>query len=227
MTKLGSEYYDKEYFDDPSTTKSNYGKLSGGYTEKVYKPFKQQQAIQIIQELGYTSQWKPDNILVVGCAKGFLVAGIQKLGIICEGIDISEYVIKESKSYTENCKIGDICDMSEYKDESFEVVICLETLEHIKDELPDEPDGDDRTLLHRAMDELCRVAQRYVVITTPEGDDTKHHDKSKEGDDPSHFSVFPPDWWKLEFSKRKFIPDYFQISGNQFEKTFFMICKRV
>lgn len=219
MSKLlGSEYYDEDYFDNVDTKKSNYGRMSGGYVEKVYAPFKQQQAIDIVQQLGYTSQWRPDNVLVVGCAKGFLVSALQRLGIICEGIDISEFAIKESKHYTEKCHVGNICDMKEYKDKQFEVVICLETLEHIPQEH-----------LSKAIDEVCRVARLYAVISTPEGEDDEKYDRSDVvNDDSTHFSVHTPDYWKIEFTKRGLIPDYFRsFVSPTMEKDFFMTCERM
>lgn len=202
MTKLlGSDYYDEDYFDNPKTKKSNYGRLSGGYTEAVYRPFKKQQAAQIMRHLGYTSQLRPSSVLVVGCAKGFLVETIQRFGVTCEGIDISEYAIEKSKKYTRACKIGNICDMSEYKDNQFEVVICLETLEHIP-----------QPYLDSALNELSRVALRYIVISTPEG--TEDSEPPGEGD-PSHFSVHPPDFWKTAFIKRRFILKREQVTeGN-------------
>jgi SAM-dependent methyltransferase len=205
MTKLlGSDYYDEDYFDNPRTKKSNYGRLSGGYTEAVYRPFKKQQAAQIMQQLGYTSQLRPDNVLVVGCAKGFLVETIQRFGVVCEGIDISEYAIKESKKYTDACKVGNICDLSEYKDNQFEVVICLETLEHIP-----------QPYLDSALNELSRVALRYIVISTPEGTDDEDKSEPDDEGDPSHFSVHTPDFWKTEFIKRRFIKKGDQVTeGN-------------
>jgi 2-polyprenyl-3-methyl-5-hydroxy-6-metoxy-1,4-benzoquinol methylase len=204
MKLPGSDYYDEDYFDNPDGKKSNYGVLSGGYTEKVYLPYKKEQAIQILRELGYTSQWKPDNILVVGCAKGFLVRILQQLGVVCEGIDISEYAIEKSKQYTENCKVGNICDMNEYKDNQFEVVICLETIEHIP-----------KPYLDKALNELSRVAKRYIVISTPEGKDEDKTDLS-DGGDPSHFSVHTPAFWQAELEKRKFIKDVEYVHGNNY-----------
>jgi len=208
---LGSDYYDKDYFDNPETKKGNYGRTTGGYVEKIYKPFKVTQAVQIMKYLGYTSRWRPDNVLVVGCAKGFLVRAMQQLGIICEGIDISEYAIKESKKYTENCKVGNICDMNEYKANQFEVVICFETLECIP-----EP------YLESALDELCRVASRYIIISTPNG--TEDNEKTS---DPSQFSVHPPDYWKGQLIRRRFMKVFEQKSGSQLGEYYYLFTRRI
>lgn len=220
MTELlGSEYYDKDYFDNPKTKKSNYGRMSGGYTEEVYRPFKNHQAIKIMQQLGYTARWKPDNVIIAGCAKGFMVRAFQLLGVKCEGFDISEYAIEESKKYTENCKVGNVVDMPQYKDEEFEVSVAMELLEHIPSDEPEK-------YLSKALDELCRITKLYIVISTPAGDDQDNHDKSKEeGGDPSHFSVYPPDWWKLQFAKRNFIEQTSFVSQDK-EKNFFLVVKR-
>ena len=208
---LGSDYYDKDYFDNPESKKSSYGKVTNGYSEKIYRPFKVTQGTQIMKFLGYTSRWRPDSVLVVGCAKGFLVRTMQQLGIKCEGIDISEYAIKESEKYTENCKIGNICDMNEYKDNQFEVVICLETLEHIP-----EP------YLENALDELCRVAKLYVVMSTPNG--TEDNEKPS---DPSQFSVHPPKYWVGELIKRRFMKVFEQMSGSQLGEYYYLFTRRI
>ena len=194
---LGSDFYNEKYFSD--------------YTEKMLA-LKKRQAIQIIQELGYTSQCRANNMLVVGCAKGYLVRIIQKLGVKCEGIDISEYAIEESKKYTENCKVGNICDMSQFKDNQFEVVICLSTIEHIP-----------KPYLDKALDELSRVAQRYIVISTPVGYDDDKPDLST-GSDPSLFSVYTPEFWKTEFIKRGFVKDVEYLSDEQ---PYFLIVRGV
>jgi 2-polyprenyl-3-methyl-5-hydroxy-6-metoxy-1,4-benzoquinol methylase len=208
---LGSDYFDKDYFDNPKSNKSNYDRITGGYREKIFRPFKVQQATQIMKYLGYTSRWKPDSVLVVGCAKGLLVRMIQKMGVKCEGIDISEYAIKESKKYTENCKVGNVCDMNEYKNNQFEVVICLETLEHIP-----------QPYLENALDEMCRVAQRYIVISTPDGTI-----EGEEKSDPSHFSVYPPKYWVGELIKRRFMKTYEHMAGSKFGQYYYLFTRRI
>ncbi len=62
----------------------------------------------------------------------------------------------------------DVRDMA-FEDEAFDGVTMLETLEHIS-----EP--------QRALDAVCRVAKRFVIVSVP----------SKEDDNPEHIHLFTP-----------------------------------
>jgi len=205
---LGSDYYDEEYFE--GNTKSKYG----GYDATKYATLKNHQAIQILKYTEYTSRWKPDNVLIIGCAKGLLVRGMMAIGVYAEGIDISEYAIEESKKYTTNCYVGNACDMSKYNDEHFEISVAMNVLENIP-----EP------YLKEALDEMCRVTLRYIVITTPIGDDDEEHDKSKDENYwQTHFSVHTPGWWEKEFLNRGFVK---RVEKSVENNNVFMILERI
>jgi cyclopropane fatty-acyl-phospholipid synthase-like methyltransferase len=95
MERKKSDFYDEEYFT--GKTKSNYGRLNpnGGYTKEAYIPYKAEQGQMIFEKLGYSYRWKPDNILVLGCAVGYLVQTIAEVAKVeTHGVDISEYAIK-------------------------------------------------------------------------------------------------------------------------------------
>jgi 2-polyprenyl-3-methyl-5-hydroxy-6-metoxy-1,4-benzoquinol methylase len=191
MKRLGSNFYDKEYFEGAS--KSNYGKLNpdGGYTEKIYFPVKCGQIADILDFAGYTTVWKPKNCLVVGCAIGYLVMAMQIDGAIeAHGIDISEYAIERGKKEgIKNLIVGDVFELP-YKNDEFEMVVALEVVEHIP-----EDDGQ----LDQAIREMIRVCNGYIVISTPVGDDDENP-RQLEGD-LSHFSVHTPEWWTTKFEK--------------------------
>jgi len=189
MQRYKSEFFDEEYFTGKS--KSNYGLLNpdGGYTKAVYLPYKAQQGKLIFEKLGYTFVWKPDNILILGCAVGYLVDAIHKvIGCEVHGVDISEYAINRGTSEgIPNLQVGDFCEKLPFKDKEFEVVISLENLEHIP-----EDDGQ----LDKAIDEHVRLCNSYLVVSTPKGN------QAGQETDPSHFSVKDENWWVEQFEKR-------------------------
>jgi len=99
---------------------------------------------------------KPHRVLEVGCAKGFLVRRFRQRGIEAHGADISRYAIgaapKGIKPYV--C-VADILDLP-FPDDSFDLVLCMETLEHLP------PD-----LVPQAAAELARVSSDKVLASIP------------------------------------------------------------
>ncbi len=100
---------------------------------------------------------KPLKILDVGCGEGFILVNFarNKVGKIYEGVDNSKTAIKLGKKMYPNLdiKVGDIYNLP-YKDNSFDLLICTEVLEHLKD-----PD--------KALAELRRVTKKYIAISVP------------------------------------------------------------
>ncbi len=99
----------------------------------------------------------PLRILDAGCGEGFTLAKLYELKIGKElaGIDYSKIAIDTAKKLFPylNVKTGDIYKLP-YKDNSFDLVICTEVLEHL--EKPVE-----------AISELKRVSSKYILFTVP------------------------------------------------------------
>lgn len=100
---------------------------------------------------------KPESILDVGCGEGFTLEKLRKEGIgkHLEGVDYLALAIQLGKKEHPQLtlKQGSIYDL-DYKDNSFDVVICSEVLEHIDDPL-------------KGLAELVRVAKNYCVLSVP------------------------------------------------------------
>ena len=100
---------------------------------------------------------KSEKILDVGCGEGFFLVELarHKAGKIFEGVDNSKVAINLGKKmYPDlNIKIGDIYNL-DYKDNSFDILVCTEVLEHL-----DNP--------KKALAELKRVTKKYLVISVP------------------------------------------------------------
>jgi len=100
---------------------------------------------------------KPNKILDVGCGEGETIVKLKqsKIGKTLEGIDNSQDALKIGRKIYPgiNIKDGDIYKLP-YKDNSFDLVICTEVLEHL-----DNP--------KKALAELRRISSKYILLSVP------------------------------------------------------------
>lgn len=100
---------------------------------------------------------KASSILDVGCGEGFTLKKLEekKIGKRNEGIDYSEDAIKIGKKIYPKLalKRGDVYQL-EYKDNSFDLILCTEVLEHLEDPV-------------KAVNEIKRVAGKYIAFSVP------------------------------------------------------------
>jgi len=97
------------------------------------------------------------TILDVGCGEGFTLIKFKEFGIgkRLKGVDISENAISVGKMLYPclNLSKGDVYDLR-YKDNSFDLVVCSEVLEHL-----DNP--------RRALREVLRVTRKFCLLSVP------------------------------------------------------------
>jgi ubiquinone/menaquinone biosynthesis C-methylase UbiE len=107
--------------------------------------------------VGQVKPLNPKTILDVGCGEGFTLQELYSHGIgdKLEGVDFLDTAINIGKRIHPqlHLKQGDIYDLP-YKDNSFDLVLCTEVLEHL--EKPAE-----------ALRELKRVTKKYCIISVP------------------------------------------------------------
>lgn len=100
---------------------------------------------------------KPKTILDVGCGEGFTLELLhdKKIGEKLEGVDFLKTAIEIGKKERPflTLKEGTIYKLP-YKDNSFDLVICSEVLEHLEDP-------------KKALEELHRVTKKYIVLSVP------------------------------------------------------------
>jgi len=98
-----------------------------------------------------------EKILDVGCGEGVTLDKIYRKGIgrHLEGIDFFKTAIDIGKKHFPHItlKQADVYKLP-YKDNSFDVVLCNEVLEHL--ERP-----------HDAIDEMKRVSSKYLLLSVP------------------------------------------------------------
>lgn len=162
---IDKEFFDKDYYK--GGTKSTYVDYS--IHEEVFKEF-----TEILNSI-----FRPKKVLDAGCAYGFLVKHFRTIGVEAYGIDISSFAVKKANS--PYIKVADISSLKCYKDNGFDLVICLETLEHITS-----------SQISKALKELVRVSKKWVLLTIA----TKEEEKCL---DLSHISVFPREFWESQF----------------------------
>jgi 2-polyprenyl-3-methyl-5-hydroxy-6-metoxy-1,4-benzoquinol methylase len=99
----------------------------------------------------------PETVLDVGCGEGFVLDRLHQEGIgkKLEGVDILDRAIEIGRKLHPHLtlKQGSIYNLP-YKDNSFDLVICSEVLEHL-----DDPE--------KALREVIRVSKGYCLLSVP------------------------------------------------------------
>ena len=178
---MNDSYYDRDYFLEGN--KSGYGGRYVPYVRSLWID-RERIHVRILKE----SFGKFKTVLVLGCARGYLVEAFHERGIDAWGIDISAWAITNSDCSPvcrQYLSLGDCCDLSKYRDKQFDLVVAFDVMEHIP--IPD---------LYKALDEACRVASKFIAIHVPLVDKVRI--------DKTHVSLFWSDWWIGEIRKRGF-----------------------
>ncbi|MEK7186625.1 MAG: class I SAM-dependent methyltransferase [Patescibacteria group bacterium] len=100
---------------------------------------------------------KIESVLDVGCGEGFTLNRISEEGIgkKLEGVDFFDTAIELGKKAHPNLalKQGNIYEL-EYKNDSFDLVMATEVLEHLEDP-------------RKGLKELIRVSKKYLLLSVP------------------------------------------------------------
>ncbi|WP_373069705.1 methyltransferase domain-containing protein [Gemmatimonas sp.] len=124
---------------------------------------------------------RPRTVLDVGCAMGFLVEELRIRGVEAWGVDVSEYAIDHvHPSVAEFCAVSSAANevLPDRFPTSFDLVTCVEVLEHL---------GDEDVL--RALINLTKHADRLLFSSSPE-----------DHTEATHLNVKPPDEWSARLA---------------------------
>lgn len=173
------------------------GHRDHGYGGFSYNPRFWEPVIPTFQS--YFNLTSQDEILDVGCAKGFMLYDFQRLipGIGLKGIDISEYAIAHSIESIKDClRVGDAADLP-YDDNSFDVSISITTIHNLELEQ-----------CGKALQELERVSRRGSFVTL----DAYRNDEEKERMESWNLTaktMMHVDEWKKFFLDVGYTGDYY------------------
>lgn len=109
------------------------------------------------------------SILDAGCGSGKLMALLAQEGrYSIEGVDQSfEGVRFAVEKMQMKAQVGNITNLHLFKDNSFDMVICSEVLEHLRVEL-----------ITMAIKEFSRISKRYLILTNPFREKLYYHHMS-------------------------------------------------
>ncbi len=130
------------------TDKNKYSlKVNSFFTTNYMKKF-----TQLFSEKQY------ESMLDIGCGEGAVLNYLNKrykLPSDCHGIDFRAHEIEMAKSNIPFCNlnVGSIYELP-YDKNRFDLVICTEVLEHLKDPV-------------KALDEISRVSSKYAILSVP------------------------------------------------------------
>jgi 2-polyprenyl-3-methyl-5-hydroxy-6-metoxy-1,4-benzoquinol methylase len=146
----------------------------------------------------------PKTILDAGCGEGFTLQRLKtaNIGKKLEGFDYLDKAVKLANRDFPDLKIrqGDIYNIKA-KDNSYEVVICSEVLEHL--ERPKD-----------ALKELVRVSKKHVILSVPQeplfmiGNFLRGKNIKRFGNDIEHINH----WSNKSFEK--FVSGYLTVRKN-------------
>ena len=154
--KFEATYYDSEYFTGEKGGKSY--KAADGTLHKwsYFNPSGEWTGCRHIVA-AWKEMFTPKNLLDVGCGRGQIISYARDIGIAAEGFDFSEWATGDEGRYegtkAEWVKCHDATEKWPYPDNSFDLVVSLDLLEHIYVEDID-----------FVLSEICRVARKWVFL---------------------------------------------------------------
>jgi len=126
------------------------------------------------------------SILDVGCGNGFIVNNLKKINKYKKlvGLDISLEALKFVQTEKRQGSIENI----PFEDKSFDLVVCLEVLEHLPEKI-----------FQKGILELQRVSKKYILITVPNSESLERSLVVC----PNCFCWFNPSFHMRSFDKNK------------------------
>ncbi len=135
--------------------------------------------------------FRPGSCLEVGCAKGELVGELRRRGVASIGTDVSHYSVAAGPpELTGRALAAASIAGLPFPDDTFDLVVAIEVLEHIPIEL-----------VEPALRELWRVSRHHVFVTVQ---NTTAAEPAHFFADLTHVSMKPLAWWQDQFTRAGF-----------------------
>lgn len=122
-------------------------------------------------------------ILEVGCGLGPRVYAMNQIGLMCDGIEKSQYAVDRTM-VSPMITQGDITQ-SQRESKVYDLIIAYDILEHIEE-----------SQLELAIDNLIKLSKQYILVSVPViGDPNLERD-------PTHKIKQTKEWWIEQFTSR-------------------------
>jgi len=121
-----------------------------------------------------------ENFLEVGCAEGYTSHLVESIfGFKVCAIDLSLEAVKRTKDiYHLKGIVADTQSLECIKTDSFDLVLCSETLEHLPDPA-------------KAFGELLRISKKALIVTVPAAKNLREKEEFISLDEPhAHLNIF-------------------------------------
>jgi cyclopropane fatty-acyl-phospholipid synthase-like methyltransferase len=130
--------------------------------------------------------YHPQSVIDLGCATGIYLKPYADKGIEVKGLELSKNALDSSV-----CVIPDKIEVADLRtpitlDRKYDVAVCLEVLEHIKEKYSDQ-----------AVANICNASDVLIVSMAKPGQPGEHH-----------HTLMPRQWWFDKFQKHSFTPHY-------------------
>lgn len=179
-------FYNEDYWGKESQTR-----YKTNYTEKD-----EQVQVEVEKKIAFINKYIPNvkRVLSVACSFGFLTAKLRDSKVDAWGIDISKPALANApervKPYLKEMNVK---DMSEFKDDEFELVTAFDILEHLYIEE-----------ILEAVKEINRVADKFIILRLPIPSINAEPwiaDMTAESLLKEHVSNYPWEFWARRFEK--------------------------
>ena len=172
-----------DYFDN-----ADYGVGYGGY---FYDGRYEKSAADMVKHYELTPK---DNILEIGCAKGFVLCEFLSHGVNVAGIDLSHYALKNAVPLVRPFLLLGSCVALPWPDNTFDLVYAKEILPHLA-----------LAELAKALPEIVRVSKsNNIFLEIQVIADAKEEILMKTWDE-THKTIETADWWLSFLEKQNFI----------------------
>jgi len=155
LTEFTSSWYDYDYFANPEG--KEFRRANGSIERWGYRnPEAEWRGAEEIVK-AWKTIFKPKNLLEFGAGRGTMIAYARDVGIEAEGFDFSEWATSDEGRYArcrrEWLKCHDATKPWPYPDDSYDLVVGLDVMEHIYE-----------SDLDFVISEMYRVARKYVFL---------------------------------------------------------------
>jgi len=129
---------------------------------------------------------EPKSVLDVGCATGMLVEALRAQEIDARGFDVSVYALSQMPvEVAKHCWPGEAQDPLSYADRQYDLVTCIEVMEHLPE-----------AAAQYAIGLMCQHTRTVLFSSSP-----------IDFTEPTHINVHPPEYWSELYSRFSFLRD--------------------